>query len=1124
MKRTFRFTHAVLASSVFVTPMLFADTQVTGVNTPGGPPPYLTSVAGNIEITPSGSISGAVDGVGFDSDKAALVVDGNNPIAINVSAAGNAINVTTKGTNATVTINSGSIVQSTGAGDALIIAGTPVTITNSGTLQGGTTGSGVHVTNSGTGASVTNFGGTIKTTGTGPSVLIDAGSSGLVLTNSSSGSTPGTISAIANNSAIRINGDFLSIVNNTTSATPAVPSIISSVTGAAINIGTAAAGDIQNFGTIASANNAGFITGTINIGAVYNGNVTNNSGGLIQATGNDGRAFNISASFNTINNKAGATIQSTGGGAGDAIDIFGASPGTINNAGTIKATNLAYFLNGSSTGIINTGTITSGNNTIFVSPAATLTNGIVNSGNITNTGNGVAIRLIGATAAPLFQNGGVITGNVFLADNGNVSPNFALTMTGGTIIGNVTSSSTTPSTLQLNGGTIAGNTFLGDVAGNTVNLAGTSLQAVVGGTLSDTFNLTGGSFVSINGNGGADVLNVNATYTSIGTITNVPTIKTNNAGTVYTATGTISNISNQLLIAPNTTMIANAGIGGVSGTGAVNIQNGGILQINNGSTVDMGSANNLGNLKIANNADLNLTGAYSQTGAFSPTIQDMTPAGFGVITVGTAATFNPGSNVDPQLGTGSFILNNHAFPIIQTNAAIPTFGNLSVVQPPSAILSFTLDNTIDPTDVNLIAHTKPLALVAEQYIPLSVAASLDNLIPTTPAQVAALAITDPALLGLFGQLQLLPDIQSVSAALMQLAPAYNYALPASSRISMDNAFDSVHARLEGLTRIGPIRTEEGYVNERDYELYNGVNYGDANVIDYTGGKYGVWVKGYATLLDQHKRHQIEGFKAEATGGAFGADWHLTDYALIGVGQSFTKVNTTDYTTLQNKVNVNSAQTTIYGWYAPYQACNEYNTQTLYVEAMMAAASHKYNTIRNIAIGNLQAQATADFYGLQYGTQAEVGYAFVSVDGYLVAPVARARYTYLNIGDYSETGAMGLNLNVANAPLDEMVGGAGLRLAVKRDFIQAVYVAEFDIMFLYDLAGRAQQNESNFIALIGSDPFYTNSIKPAQNIQEYGIGITAYTSDGYTFSLKGNFEHRNQLFAYNGWMMLHYGWD
>ncbi len=224
------------------------------------------------------------------------------------------------------------------------------------------------------------------------------------------------------------------------------------------------------------------------------------------------------------------------------------------------------------------------------------------------------------------------------------------------------------------------------------------------------------------------------------------------------------------------------------------------------------------------------------------------------------------------------------------------------------------------------------------------------------------------------------------------------------------------------------------------------------------------------------------------------------------------------------MNVHSLQTTIYGWYAPYQACNDYNTQTLYVEAMAGVASHKYQTFRNIVIGTLQAQAMANFYGLQYATQAEVGYAFVSVDNYLVAPVLRARYSYLDIGDYSETNAPGLNLNVANDPLDEMIGGAGIRLAVKRDFITAVYVAEFDLMFLYDFAGSAQQNESNFIALVGTDPFYTNSIKPAQNIQQYGIGITAYTSDGYTFSIKGNFEHRNQLFAYNGWMMLHYGWD
>ncbi len=876
MKRTYRFTHALLASSVFLAPFAFAQTStvVTGVNTPGGPPPYKTSVAGNIEIAPTGSISGATDGVDFDAGPNALVVDPGNPLAINVSAAGNAVNVTTAGTGATITINTGSTVQSTGTGDALLIAGTPTIVTNSGTLQGGTTGSGVHVAITGTGAMVTNLGGIITTTGTGPSVLIDAGGSGLTLTNSTNGTTPGTISAIGTNDAIRINGNFTSIVNNTTSTTPPVPSIITAVGGNGINIATAATGDIQNYGTIQITGTSGVgLTGAINIAAAYNGNVTNNSGGIIQSTGGTGfgAAILTSNSFNNIINQSGGNILAAGTDFG--IFALAGSIGTINNAGLIQSTSEdTIVIEGNLTGITNqsTGIIQALNNppdaTIVSSGAVTVINGLTNSGIIKSIGPSPAIdfQTFGAANIPLFQMGGTITGNVLLAGAGGAN---ALTMTGGTIAGMVNSSKTAASTLNLSGGTITGGPVNIYFTGNTVNIAGTILPVVnSAGTGGNTYNATGGTFTKLNGMAG-DVFSVNATYNSnpnggTGVIANVPTITTTNAGTVFTAANTISGISNQILITPNTTMVADAGVGGISGTGALNIQAGGTFDIASGSSVNMGSANNLGNLGIANNASLNTTGAYTQgPGAFSPTIQDMTPTGFGVINVGTTATFNPGSNIDPQLGSGVFILNNFAFPVVQSGEPINGFGNITVVQPPSAILSFTAVNA-PINDVTLIAHTKPLALVAEPDIPLAVAASLDNLIPTTLAQVAALSIADPELLGLFGQLQLLPDVQSVSAALMQLAPSFNYALPASSRISIDNAFDSVHARLEGLTRIGPIRTEEGYVQERDYELYNGVNYGDANVIDYTGGKYGVWLKGYATLLDQHKRHEIEGFKAE----------------------------------------------------------------------------------------------------------------------------------------------------------------------------------------------------------------------------------------------------------------------
>lgn len=1110
MRKSLRLSHAVLASSIFVAPVLLADTTITGVNTPvvGASPPYLTSLTANIEITPTGQISnGAGDGMRFDNNPAALIVDANNTnagIAITATG-GHGVSILATGNGAIITNNVGSTIRSTTAA-AINIAGDLSSITNNGTLLGTTAA--INVAAGGTNATVNNTGGTI-TSAVGTGIIVSAGGSGFVLSNSVNGATPGIVSATAGD-AIMLSGNFSSITNNAGSS-------IVSTTGNGILFNGAVTGTVTNSGTISSS---GVGKAAINLDSgAYTGTITNTATGVItNSLLNGGPALLINTSFGTINNAG--TIQIPLGNA-PAISVSANVTGTLNNTGTIKGDlgNAITLQAGSGlTGINNAGTISATDPTqaiIYAAGNVVIPNGIINTGNITSITADPAIDLSAAgNNIPLFQNGGTIAGNVFLTDLGGAN---ALTMTAGTINGTVLSSSTTASTLNFSGGSILNTVTLGNINGNVVNLSGTSLQALNGGTGIDTFNLSGGSFTALNGMGGADIINVTKTLTTTGTISNVPTLNVNNSGTVYTANGKISGLNTALNVNAGATMIANAGLAGIAGTGNINIANTGIFQINSGSTVNMGQVNtNAGSLIIQNNAALNLTGgSYNQTGDFTTTLASIDPAtGFGVIKTNMMA--NVSGTIRPQLTpAGTMILEGDTFDIVQATGAI--VDTSTIVQPPSVVLFFEkatkagADCDNGGNCIELLAHRNPLALVATPDIPLAVASALDPLVGTT---------TNPELNALFFQLQLMPDVQSVSNALLMLAPPFNNQIPVSSRISMDNAFESAHARLEAMSKVNMLPNEAIYETNRNYELYNGINYGDANVIA-VNGQYGLWAKGTANVLDQHKRNQIEGFKAESTGIAVGYDWIPNDFTMVGIGQSYTKVNTTDYTDQRNSVETRSLQTTVYSTFVPYEKCQENTTQTVYLETMLAIASHKYDTIRNIVIGPLTAQANASFYGWHYGMQADLGYAFISQDNYIVAPIARFRYTYLDIGNYSENSAGGLNLTVQNDDVDEAVAGLGVRWAVKRDFVQAVYVPEFSIFLLYDFAGQAQEMQSNFLG--GGNSFYVNSVKPAQYIQQYGAGITAYTSDGYSFALKGFFEHREQFFGYNIFAQLKYSW-
>ncbi len=1122
MKKTVRLAQAVLASSFFVAGVVQATDLKAQYDVPPNDP-LLTSKAANIQIFSNGKVNAtAGDGITIDSPKPTIIIDAANTTAGNnaivVSGAGNGIKIKNdagKNIDSIITIGAGSNILTTGDGSGIYIDDATTTITNNGGIFGGA--SGIYIGPGGVDAKITNDGSAATIQGGGfkagsPSILVAGnvpnGGTGLTLSNTNGAK----IVATASNDAIQINQNFTSITNG-------AGSFITSINGRGINLGpnevAPITGDVANYGTITA-------TGTgsaLKVTNAFNGVINNNVGGILQNTSNSaaGGVVVLNDSFNTFNNFG--TIQETGNaGFMNAILISDNAPGTINNSGLIQTTNESstIYILGDLTGFNNTGSIIGspsivgqgvlyapGNNIDFA-------NGFVNSGTITSKTAANAINFQAGlnNIIPYFQQGGTVTGNVLLSSNSStVNPaQYALTMSGGTINGNVTSSGTNASLLQLNGGTIAGTTTLGNVAGNIVNLNGTKLAALVGGTNTDTFNLSGGSFTSLDGGGGNNTINVTGSFTQtgpIGATTPVQTINVQNNG-YFTVNQQITGATVFNILSGGSMATNFNPLNGSAGA-TINISANGSLAVNSGSTFTATTANNSGTLSIQPGGKLVLTD-YTETGlgTYSPGIGSA--ASFGILQTTNTATFDPGSKMNPFLNTGGvFLPAGTFFPVVQaTGGVVAALGDPTLVIPETALVFFEQD--VNPNDITITLRMNTMASVAQGDNAQSIGAALDPLLFG--------GTTNPELLAVLGQAQLFPDSYTLTQELLELVPSLNYALPSSSRIAMDASLDAVQIHLEQLHGFGPPAQEEEYREIRNYELYNGVSYGDRNVIAFGTTRFRSWAHVNGTILDQHKRDQIEGFKSELVGVAVGSDWRLTNEALVGAALSYNKVTTLDYTTAQNKVETESYQATVYGWFQPWES--------IYFDTMLAAASHNYDTLRNIQFGNFPANASATFLGMQYGVQTDVGYAFGTQENWYVSPYARFRYTYLDIGKYTEKGAGGINLSVKNEPIDEMIGGLGIRIAAMRDYVQAVYVPEVSATLLYDFAGTAQALQSSFLG--GGGTFYISSVKPQQLIQLYSLGVTSYTSDGYVAQLKFSFEHREQLFGYNAFLQLSYQWD
>jgi outer membrane autotransporter protein len=393
-----------------------------------------------------------------------------------------------------------------------------ITATSFGSVTNTTTGSAaISATNAGTGgnASVTMDAGSIATTG--------GFRSGLAATISGA-ANPGAASAMLNGGSITTSGDTAYGVQATSSSTAASASASVTMTG----------GSIQT-----SGRGGGLRAAVLGAGSTAGSFVTM-SGGSIVTTGTTlatGITSLTSGSGTAQVRMSGGTIQSA---QNDGIFADAAGTGVYDVAVT----------GGSVTGGSGTGAavhvVGAGGGTLTIGSGATLNAG----------GSGVAVSQTGG--AVTFTTGGTINGAVNLAAVANT-----LTVTGGSITGDVVGGGSTPVNLHVGAGDsftyAAGHTMSGVTsvtltsgsaeidgtisASSGLAVTGGTLQFKGGGTLTTpgAAGVNGDSALVVDGAGSTVTVNTLSAATSAGSATilveNGGAIHTTYAGTTVTAVG-----------------------------------------------------------------------------------------------------------------------------------------------------------------------------------------------------------------------------------------------------------------------------------------------------------------------------------------------------------------------------------------------------------------------------------------------------------------------------------------------------------------------------------------------------------------------------------------------------------
>lgn len=1036
---------AVMASSFFLAPPL---ANATLINVPTLLTQLTSSTSDNIlEMTPNGSITGLnLFGVKIDTNGGMLIIDPNNKVGANA--------IQTLGVLATVagvevTQPNGVIKIGPGSGftNTNILPGTDVIflnnaanglISNYGSIinNGVGSGSAIQLLNSSNTVINNGTGGLIQTTGVvlGNTILQDVGSIGLDLTNA------GTIMQTAALDSIQLNGPFASITNN-------------------------AGGLITQTG--------GGTFSVLNINGGGKGPIINNVGAVISAATGSVNAISI----NTL-----------------------PYSGNITNAGTISSINgSAILINKSLTGVLNnSGTIVSNNPTtatILTGPVL-LSGGILNSGIIQSKGASPAINLA-PSFATLTQSGGSILGDVFLASgdsNGILGPQNLFFLNGGSIVGDVTAATfaSNNNILALNAGTLDGLLTLGN-NGDIVNLNGTQiLGGIQGGVGNDTINVFGGNFTLIDGGIGLDTLNILNSFTPNGIINNIDIINVKNVGTVLTLLNPVNNLNNLLTIDPGTTLnLATniAGKGGILNNGVLNIVGSPVLNFLTGP----GTVTNNGLTILNNNDVLNITSnavnAFSNNpGSVLQIFGDVTNNGLLLVNSNQVGAVNllSGSFIQPII-TGA-IANGSTFEIIKVIGGGTIIANNTLIQPISAILSFTQNLNLANNILSLTLNRVSLISLSSSQVTVGIANLIDNLIN--------LNIN----INLIKQIEMCPTPQAVEDALESLIPPFNYGLVAGSHLGMDSTFEGVQSRLEDLQKN---RRKVGHLVE-EIETQEGTSFGD---LARTGS---LWVKGLGANLNQKFRQGIHGYKAKGGGVAIGADWGFNDCTTFGLAASYTKVNVDDKSPSPKDQDIKSWQGTAYGW---WEFC-----EGLYVDGMLGIGSNRYKNNRVIHVNDIFTGVQASFDGTQYGAQGDFGWSFVDCDTYYFAPFMRLKYIHLKLDDYTENGDLGLH--VSNRRNNEFMGGIGFKTGALNQRCDALIVPELTALLAYDFTNDGEQTLANFT--IGTPAFETNGIPPGRTIFDLGLGLRAHAFNSI-FSLKYDLVLRSKFTANSIYLQYNYLW-
>jgi outer membrane autotransporter protein len=189
-----------------------------------------------------------------------------------------------------------------------------------------------------------------------------------------------------------------------------------------------------------------------------------------------------------------------------------------------------------------------------------------------------------------------------------------------------------------------------------------------------------------------------------------------------------------------------------------------------------------------------------------------------------------------------------------------------------------------------------------------------------------------------------------------------------------------------------------------------------------------------------------------------------------------------------------------------------------VDGIVGASWNEYSSKRTISAVSLQ--ANANYSGQNYVAKIRTGVNQNLGGGFTLSPNASLNYIRNNIGNYNETGADTLSLQVKGSSTNFFEARVGTILSCETISAKGTKITpKISASYGYNFLSSAQTISGNFVGQ--SVTFNTISAKLDPRSLKLGTGIDLYNLDSITISADYNMERKQKYQSHSGVLKFRY---